>query len=110
MSAKRRDKWGELNRRIRELEEVYGITVEMGFTPLPALDGQERSRLVIRAFWADETDSTTPMAVHTQEVRRAPQEAFLANMNNALTVFTYQCVEAYIQALPPEPVLPQPPR
>lgn len=92
-------KYEDVNTYVRDLEDVYGLTVEMHFTPKPSQAGELYSEVEIVAWWNDSNQDGNPDITYKGLVQRTPMAAFISNMTRALIDFTYLCVEAHIQAL-----------
>jgi len=96
-------KWrtrGQVDQYVRDLEEVYGMDIEMRVTPILSSDEKPLGVLEVTGWWKGDDHETGPVAYHSQVIALKPELKTIANMTNALVHFTYQCIEASIEALP----------
>ncbi len=99
----RKGKWrksSDVDQYIRELEECYGMRVEMEIDPkASAIPGQ--AICTLKAFWADcPIEDVSPCCFGRYEIAQWPLERYMSTMLHACVEFTYQCIEAHIQVLP----------
>jgi hypothetical protein len=96
--SKRWTKASDVDRYIRDLEDVYAIKVAMRIQPKPWLAGGNRGTVTMDVWWADSEDDHAPFITYSQEILVQPVDAYIKTMINALVQLTYQCIEAYITA------------
>lgn len=89
----------DVHQYINDLEDVYGMEVEVGIEPIAGAEGTHPGVVKLRSIWRGDTWSDGPLCEYSQVIALKPQDKYVKTMLNALIEFTYQCVEAHLCAL-----------
>jgi len=101
--APRKGKWKkskDVDQYLRELEEVYGMRIEMSIIPEVGPGEVFAAKCVLEGYWAGDGVPDGPVVYHATRIVTWPTERYISTMTRALTDLTYQCIEAYVGAIP----------
>lgn len=96
MKKKSTERYKDVDIYVREIEEVYDLSLEFDFTPLVRV-GVPSSLMIIKAYDRDDNSRETgPLLYHQCEVPSSNTYKRSQAIIRGLTDITYQALELYI--------------